>query len=833
MSSSDPGDREPVQKRAQARAATFEAALDRLPIGVVIFDDARRIEFCNAAYRAIYDLAAQDCTDGASIAGLIRRRLELGLQVSADREDYVRARLEAPISAAQATHQFSDGRVIAYSISPLPSGGGVAAHYDVSDRAAALEAKKQLISELELQNRRFDVALGTMAQGLCMLDDQLRVVACNERYRELFCLPEQVARPGAHLSDIVAYNVAAGRHPGETLEQVMSRRLAIFQKGEPATLQTKGFDGTRTIETVYRPVKGGGWVATYDDITDRVAAERALAEQNLRFGAALNNMPHGLSMFDGNRRLIVCNRKFAETYRLPPELTEPGTSFDDIIAYRVATNQAPQDADGYRHQMRQVGEQGRPASYKVALTDGRTIQVDYEPMEGGGWVVTHQDVTEAIKAESQIRHLARHDPLTNLPNRLLFQERLADAMVRSARGEKIAVLCVDLDQFKTVNDTCGHAAGDALLRQVADRLRASVRETDTVARLGGDEFAIIQCVADQPQGATTLASRVIESLALPCVVGERRIEAGASIGIALAPDDGPAGEQLLQCADLALYRAKAEGRGTYRFFEAAMDAKMRARRSLEIDLRHALDRGEFTVFYQPLVCLEQCKTIGFEALLRWRNPQRGLIPPAEFIPIAEDIGLISQIGAWVLTKACEDAAQWPGDIKVAVNLSPAQFKNPRLVLDVASALGSSGLPARRLELEITETVMLHDTEATLAILRQIKDLGVSIAMDDFGTGYSSLSYLRKFPFDKIKIDQSFIREISREDESMAIVRAVVGLGGSLGMVTTAEGVETAEQLESLRQEGCNLVQGFFFSPAVPAGEIAGLLERLEQHLRAA
>jgi diguanylate cyclase (GGDEF)-like protein len=613
----------------------------------------------------------------------------------------------------------------------------------------------------------------------------------------------------------------------------MAERLAVFAKGEGATLRTAGVDGERTIEATYRPTSGGGWVATYSDITEREKAENALAEQNRRFDAALNNMPHGLSMFDAASRLIVCNRRFAEMYRLPPELAEPGAMFDDILDYRVRTNQSPENATAYAANMRRIGEQEKPARYRMPLVDGRTIEVHYEPMRGGGWVVTHQDVTEAIRAEARINHLACHDALTDLPNRVLFQEKLSEALVRVPRGESVAVLCLDLDRFKFVNDTLGHGVGDELLKLVGERLRKSLRESDTVARLGGDEFAIIQPFAQQPNGATVLASRVIETLSAPFTIGDHQIEIGTSVGIAIAPNDGDTADQLLKSADLALYRAKSDGRGVHRFFAPEMDAQMRKRRELELDLRAALTNNDFEVFYQPLVDVAAGKVTGFEALLRWRHATRGLVPPSDFIPLAEEIGLIAPIGAWVLKQACTEATTWPEHIGVAVNLSPVQFKSERLLLDIVAALGASGLAPNRLELEITETVMLHDTEATLAMLRQIKALGVAIAMDDFGTGYSSLSYLRKFPFDKIKIDQSFVREISREDESIAVVRAVMGLGSSLGMATIAEGVETAEQLETLRQEGCTLAQGFLFSAAVPAAEIGALLTRIERDLEAA
>jgi len=836
-------------ERSDIRDLRFDLALNNMSQGLCFFDGAQRLIVCNNRYPEMYRLDPALVVPGITLREIVDLRVAAGTFPDMSADDYYEWRNSIQVSEkpSDTIVRLKDGRSFQIRHRPMADGGWVATHEDVTERETALETAKRVLLELEEQNRllhereleleeanrRFDIALSNMAQGLCMLDAELRVVECNDHYRQLMRLPAEIARPGAYLRDIIAYSVEAGRHPGLTVDDVMAARLAIFQRGEPATLRTTGIDGSRTIETVYRPTAGGGWVATYDDISERERAEVEIAEQNRRFDAALNNMPHGLSMFDADRRLIVCNRRFAAMYRLPPTLTAPGARFTDILAHRVNTRQAPDDSDAYASQMRQVGDQGKPANYRVHLVDGRTIEVHYEPMVGGGWVVTHQDVTASIRAEARISHLARHDALTDLPNRVLFQERLDAALLRVARGDSVAVFCLDLDRFKAVNDMLGHGVGDELLKQVAARLRKSVRETDTVARLGGDEFAIIQSFVEQPTGATSLAARIIDAIAAPYAIGDHQIDIGTSIGIAIAPGDGTTADDLLKNSDLALYRAKSDGRGVYRFFEPEMDAKMRKRRELELELRAALPNNELEVFYQPLVNLAVGRVIGFEALLRWRNPARGLVPPAEFIPLAEEIGLIAAIGAWVLKQACAEAMTWPDQIKVAVNLSPLQFKSERLVLDVASALGSSGLPPQRLELEITETVMLHDTETTLAMLRQIKALGVAISMDDFGTGYSSLSYLRKFPFDKIKIDQSFVREISEEDESMAVVRAVVGLGSSLGMVTSAEGVETPEQLRTLRAEGCTLAQGFLFSPAVPAGQIGDLLRKIHRELAAA
>ena len=394
------------------------------------------------------------------------------------------------------------------------------------------------------------------------------------------------------------------------------------------------------------------------------------------------------------------------------------------------------------------------------------------------------------------------------------------------------MLCLDLDNFKSVNDTLGHPIGDKLLRTIAERISGAVGEDDTVARLGGDEFAVLQRNSS-PEAAGALARRLVEIIADPIEIDGQEINSGASIGIALAPSDGNAGDHLMKCADLALYRAKAEGRGTFRFFEPDMDARIQARRALEVDLRRALSAGEFSLAYQPQINLAGNALTAMEALLRWNHAERGPVPPSEFIPLAEEMGLIVQLGEWVLREACNEAARWPDPIKVAVNLSPVQFRNRGLVTTVTQALAAARLAPHRLELEITEAVLLQDDEAIVSMLHQLRALGVRIAMDDFGTGYSSLSYLRSFPFDKIKIDRSFIKDIERNRGSAVIIRAIANLGASLGIETTAEGVETEEQLELVRRAGCTEMQGYLVSPPRPAAEIAGLIARFRREVVAA
>jgi diguanylate cyclase (GGDEF)-like protein len=602
----------------------------------------------------------------------------------------------------------------------------------------------------------------------------------------------------------------------------VSRAMQRLTEGDDTATISDGADRHDEIGTLIAAVAG------YRDSVIRARELAELAETDRRrMYAAISNMPIGFCMFDDEDRLVVCNEKYAEIYKLPPEATVPGTQHRMVIAARVAT-ETYNGTDPMAHmaEVLEIVKARRPSADVWELKDGRSISTIFQPV-AGGWLSTHEDITERRRSEARIRHMARHDALTDLPNRTLFRERVGEALLHLPGGGGFAVLALDLDRFKNVNDTLGHPVGDLLLQAVAERLRHSVRESDTVARFGGDEFAMVQVDSDQPAAARSLAQRVIEVLSEPFDVDGQQISIGVSVGIALAPGDGQDAEQLLKGADMGLYRAKSDGRGVYRFFEPEMDARMQARRRLELDLRRALAEDQFLLHYQPVMDVERGQVTCFEALLRWRHPERGMISPGEFIPLTEDIGLIVPLGEWILRQACRDAAAWPENIKVAVNLSPVQFRSNRLIEAVITALAVGKLPASRLELEITEGVLLAETEETLATLHRLRTLGVRIAMDDFGTGYSSLSYLQSFPFDRIKIDASFIRRMDSDASSTAIVRAVTGLGASLGMQTTAEGVETAEQLNWVRAEGCTEVQGFLFSEARPAAELPILIEKLQ------
>jgi diguanylate cyclase (GGDEF)-like protein len=554
-------------------------------------------------------------------------------------------------------------------------------------------------------------------------------------------------------------------------------------------------------------------------------AKGALHKQKMLLDSAIENMSQGLCMFDAEGRIELFNERYL-TMMGRRDVEQRGRLLLEVLRQLKGAGRWEEDPDELFARLVADAAAGRATS-RVIKQQNHSIRIVTQPKTGGGWVATFEDITEWERAQQQISHMARHDALTNLPNRTLFREQLERALHVAKRGDQIAVLCLDLDHFKRINDTLGHPIGDALLSEVASRLAECLGPDDTVARLGGDEFAVVQfCNNRESCAAATLASRIVELVAAPYEINGHHLVIGTSVGISLSPDDGKDPDELLKNADLALYRAKADGRGTYRFFEAGMDARAQARRLLELDLRLALKREEFQVYYQPIRDIVSEEIVVCEALVRWNHSQRGLIPPGNFIPLAEETGLILQLGDWVLHRACIDAARWR-TTAVAVNLSPVQFKNPNLVSSVKAALETSRLPAHRLELEITESVLLQNSEATRSVLHELRALGVRISLDDFGTGYSSLSYLRSFPFDKIKIDRSFVSELATHNDSMAIVRAVTGLGKSLGIATTAEGVETDVQLELLRREGCTQAQGYLFSKPCPLAEVEALL--MEPH----
>ena len=657
-------------------------------------------------------------------------------------------------------------------------------------------------------------AVNNLWLGIILFNQRREVVYCNQRYMDLYRLSPEQVRPGTPVSDLIQHRLALGlKIRGEADAYIRARTEGTFVSER--TIQE--FADGRIIAYAAHPLPGGGGMATHEDITEREELSARLQQRNIQFDIAINNMSHGLCFFDADHRLIVCNKDFIEMYGLSPERIRPGTPLSEIVDMRFEAGSVPaMTRDEFMKWRTGVVGSAEPVDSIMEMRNGRTFKVRHRPMPDLGWVATHEDITEQRRAELKIAHMAHHDALTDLANRTLLNQRLAQAF---ASDQPFAVHHIDLDKFKSVNDTLGHHAGDALLRGVSERLRRLVRPSDTIARMGGDEFVVLQIPVGDGSEAGALAQHIIEQMAAPFEIDEQQTIAGASVGIAMAPADGTTPEQLLRNADLALYRAKSDGRGTYRVFEPAMDEEVQSRRALEFDLRKALAGGEFELHYQPLVKTESGEISGFEALIRWQHPQRGLIAPNDFIPLAEEIGLIVPIGEWVIRQACRTASRWPKHLHVAVNISAVQFRYAGLAEVIVGALASAGLEASRLEIEITESVLLQDKEGTLAILHQLRALGVRIAMDDFGTGYSSLTYLQCFPFDKIKIDRSFVRDIATDAGSLNIVRAITALASGMGMTATAEGVETREQLERIAAEGCTEMQGYLFSRPLPAAEI--------------
>jgi len=555
-----------------------------------------------------------------------------------------------------------------------------------------------------------------------------------------------------------------------------------------------------------------------------------LKQLNSWFEVALNNMARGLSMFDAERRLVVCNALYAEIYDLPDHLTKPGTHFSELVSYYVAREGRHKDETSKLEQQQWIEKhaaelmRGKTFTHTQHLNNGRIILVTNQPLMDGGWVDIQEDVTEKTLASERITWLAQHCPLTETANRFHLRERLDEEIRRLNGGGMIAVHLIDLDRFKVVNDTHGHAAGDALLKAVARRMQATVRAEDIVGRLGGDEFAVVQTGIDNPEQAKSLASRLLRVLNAPYRVLGNGASVGASIGLAISPEHGLDADTLLRKADIALYRVKSGGRGQFNLFKNEDEDAAIAQMRIESDLKHALALNQLELHYQPILDVRTHKVTGCEALMRWKHPELGMISPATFIPIAEKSDIILELGTWALGQACADAATWTTPCKVIVNLSAVQFQKGDPSEVAQRALEAAGLPPERLDVEITESVILKGDKRTKAGLEKLRELGVRVALDDFGTAFASLSYLREFAFDKIKIDRSFVRDVGDRRDCIAIVNAVAGLAKALEIGSVAEGIETADQLEKVSTAGCQEVQGFFFSPAVPSAELEAALE---------
>ncbi len=685
---------------------------------------------------------------------------------------------------------------------------------------------QRLNREISQQNVLFDAALTNMSSGLALFDADGRLTVWNERYDAIYRMPRELVQQGASIYSIVKFCDQTGQRNLDIVAFVDSFRRELKETGRSRT--TARLKDGRIISIVNTAIAGGGWVGIHEDITSQRAQSKLVQEKaaeleimNKRFSAALSNMAQGLCMWDGKKRLIVWNERFAQIYKMPAQLLKVGTAYEDIVSYRIADSLGTTSDDPrVRARVAELVALPPSASRTEELPDGRCILLTRQPMENGGWVTLIEDITERRRAEAEIVHLARHDALTGLPNRAEFNARLEDASRQMQRsGGAATVMMVDLDRFKAVNDTLGHLAGDELLVEVGRRLQRAIGDNDTLARLGGDEFAIIQRAGDDQRGnAMALAIRIIDAISEPFDLNGHEANVGTSIGIAMAPEHGLEPEDLLKRADLALYNVKSSGRNDFRLFESEMLEVANTQQSAERELKEAIAEEQFELHYQPVVDVRTRQLCGVETLVRWRHPVKGLISPDRFIPLAESTGLIKPLGEWILHRACADAVNWPANVKIAVNISAVQFKKSNLFDAILGALLKTGLAPERLELEITETSLLENREAHLTTIRRLKHLGLSIALDDFGTGFSSISYLTIFPFDKIKIDKSFTRDVLARDECKAVVASTLALAQGLGIVTTVEGVETEEQFEYMRAAGVELAQGYLFGRPVPVAD---------------
>jgi diguanylate cyclase (GGDEF)-like protein/PAS domain S-box-containing protein len=695
----------------------------------------------------------------------------------------------------------------------LSGGGGRRASAEIGEIVRKRAEAEAAIAEARKSHERLREAIDILPQGIVFLDADGRYILWNKKYAEIYNRSSDLFEPGVRLQDTIRIGVERGDYPeaiGREEEWIAERLTKLYQPGgrHEQTLA----DG-RVILIEERLTEGGGIIGLRVDITELKERE---ASFRLLFDS--NPVPMIVCALD-DERILGVNDAAIEHYGYSR------AEFEKLTIRSVQAFEVEPPWSGDRSSDEQTAR-----TWKHVRADGTLIDLAIYSRQlvygdRPAVLLALMDITERKRAEARLAFMAQHDGLTGLPNRNLLRQHMDEILLHRRRSaEKAAVLVLGLDNFKAVNDTLGHGIGDKLLRGVAKRLRSTLREEDTLARLNSDEFAIVQSGLARPEDAVVLSRRLLEAVGEPYLLDGHSVVIGASIGIAMAPGDGDESDKLLKNADMALSRAKNDSRGTFSFFEAGMDARAQSRRKIELDLRDAIQNDVLRPYYQPLVDLATGRITGFEALVRWPHPERGMISPAEFIPVAEDTGLINALGGLMLRRACMDAAKWPDDVRVAVNLSPLQFRLGNLFSVVMDALKQSGLPARRLELEITETLLLEKSSQVLATLHALRALGVRISMDDFGTGYSSLSYLRSFPFDKIKIDQSFVRDLGSNHEGQAIVRSIISLGKGLGVTITAEGVETEAELSCLRAEGCHEGQGFLFSRARPNAEIVGLLQ---------
>ncbi len=810
----DVTERRTAQKRLREQKQRLDAALNNMSQGLCMFDARGQIVLFNARYAEIVGFAPE-FLHGLSFTELLTHRKAKG-DFAGEPEAFSAVVLASVREGKTISKiaQVRSGRIHRIVVQPMPAGGWVSTLEDITEQRRAEE-------QLNEQKIQLDTALNNMSQGLNMFDAAGRLVVCNERYMEIYSLSPDDVKPGATMHDLVRARMAKGTFFAIDPEAYVAELMNSMQKREPTQTELELPD-QRIISVISQPTPdGSGWVVTHEDITEHRRAEQERDRSHLFATTVIENVPATIVVKEAKTLRYVLVNRAGEAYFGAQRESMIGRTSEQIFPPETAELIAQHDRELLRTGQAQFYDEHpttTPGAGPRIVTTAR-MPIRDEQGDVQYLLTVIEDRTNRKRAEAQIAHMAHHDPLTGLPNRTAFNECLSSTIETAAKdGTSFALMSLDIDRFKETNDVFGHIVGDDLLCEIARRLQKTIGGA-FVARLGGDEFTIISTDGEQPAAAEALAQQIIAAVAEDTNIDGHHLRSAISIGISIFPANAEDAETLMANADAALYRAKSEGRGIHRFFEAAMDERLRERRALQHELQSAIERNELTLNYQPQAKIDG-ENFGFEALVRWRHPTRGMISPGKFIPLAEESGLIIPLGEWILREACREAASWAKPLQIAINLSPVQFRHGDLAALVHSVLLETGLSPARLELEITEGVLIGDFARALATLRRLKALGVRIAMDDFGTGYSSLSYLQAFPFDKIKIDQAFISNLESNPQSATIVRAVIGLARGLNVPVLAEGVETKEQLAFLAKEQCDEVQGYLIGRPLPIADYA-------------